>query len=231
MIQDLLNVLPQLTPQEHAALIITLETAGGTLTCAENIMGWVDHLYRRLGCPVVAVIEERCLSAGLAVAARCDHVIAQPSAMIGAFGVMMTWPGENRLRAQLGLLATVYKTAALKDFGSPHRPPTPEDDAAIHAVLQDIHGQFADLIRDRRGIGGGELDEIFDGRLITGRRALEIGLIDQLGGFETAMQWLNTNGVSVGEPPYTLVFLGNASPSGQSSGGVLELLRTLVQAP
>jgi len=227
-IQDLLNIFPQINASEYQALIITLETTGGTLTCAENIMNWIDHLFKKRGLPVVAVIEERCLSTGLAVIACCDYVIAQPSALFGAFGVIMTWPTTQKLRAKLGLLARVYKSAPLKDFASPYRTPTPEDDAAVLDLINDIHDQFVESLKSKRNLKTTALDMITDGRLITGRQALELGIIDQFGGLATAFEWLKAQGNIVHDiPPYQITFIGNAQPSDAPSATPLDFLKGL----
>ena len=227
-IQDLLNILPQINASEYQALIISIETTGGTLTCAENIMNWINHLFKRRDLPVIAVIEERCLSTGLAIIAYCDYVIAQPSALLGAFGVIMTWPSAQELRAKFGLLARVYKSAPLKDFASPYRSPTPDDDAAVLNLINDIHAQFVELLKSGRNLDSCALNIITDGRLITGRQALELGIIDQFGGLATAFEWLKMQGSIVQDmPPYQVTFIGNAQPSDAPSANPLDFLKGL----
>lgn len=229
-IQDLVNVFPQIKSQHFKALIISLETTGGTLACADNIMGWIDHLFRAQGLPVVCVIEEQCLSAGLAVAARCDYILAQPSAMFGAFGVMMTWPGSQNLRAQLGLLPHVFKSAPLKDFSSPYREPMPDDEKMILELLNDFHEQFANRLSSIRPVKSEDFMCIADGRLFSGRHALKIGMIDQFGGMETAFKWLHKKGhlqLVDGKPPQ-LMFLGDSRPTSDVPSSISNFVKTLL---
>jgi protease-4 len=150
--------------------------------------------------------------------------------MLGAFGVTMAWPGAQKLRTQLGLLSRVYKTSPLKDFASPFREPDAADDAAIMALLKDVHEQFAGLLCSKRSLNPTAFEEIADGRLISGRRALHLGLIDELGGLETAFAWLRSRGLVAGDPPYSIVFLGDPRPgSGSTSGNPFDFLKSLLQ--
>lgn len=229
--KTLFNVFPQINSHEFNALIISLETTGGTLSCADNIMGWVDCIFRNQGLPVLCVIEERCLSAGLAVAARCDYILAQPSAMLGAFGVMMTWPGSHTLRERFGLLPYIFKSSPLKDFSSPYRGPTKYDEEMISELLNDLHEQFIKKLTSVRSIKREDLISITDGRLFTGQYALKIGMIDNYGGIEAAFEWLQKNNhlqLLEGKSPQ-LVFLGDSRPVSDRPNGIVNLVKTLVE--
>ncbi|WP_425072701.1 S49 family peptidase [Sagittula sp. S175] len=228
VVTDLYNVLPQVDTETHVALIVTIDTEGGTLATAETLNGWIDRLYRKRGKPVICVIEERCLSAGIAVAVACDRVFAPASAQIGAFGAMLSWPDAMEFRQKFGLAQRNFVSRAYKDIASPNRRPDEGDAAQIEALLRDLDTQFAALVRKARpAMSDGDFETLANSWMLTGRAAHEIGLTDGIGGFDAALELLVEEGWLRAPTAQDLVFLGDPNPGqGQAvpGGQLLSLL-------
>ncbi|MCG8612415.1 MAG: S49 family peptidase [Pseudomonadales bacterium] len=228
LMTDLANVLPQIETHEHTALIVTLDTVGGSLATAQALNDWIKRLYRNHGKPVVCVIEERCLSAGIAIAVSCDQIFAPPAASIGAFGAMMSWPLATEFRSKYGLAAHNYTSTPFKDIASPNRLPTKVDEDCIMDLLEDLHEQFRSIIRDNRPqMQDAGFDRIADGRLITALRAKHIGLIDDTGGFDAALEYLTKQGAIPSAKQPDFVFLGDPKPADNNSSLGSQLISLL----
>ena len=103
---------------------------------------------------------------------------------------------EESLLNRVGVRPEVITSGPLKDQPSPLRPLTPEGRAALDAVVRDLYAQFVGMVAEGRGLPEPRVRELADGRIYTGRQALQLGLIDQIGGEAEARRWLaDTKGV------------------------------------
>jgi protease IV len=104
--------------------------------------------------------------------------------------VLAQYPDLSGLMTNLGVKVESVKSAPLKAAPDMFKPTTPAERAALESLIMDSFAWFKALVAERRGISGARLDQVSDGRAFTGRQALDLGLIDQLGGESEARAWL-----------------------------------------
>jgi protease-4 len=180
--------LDQLAKSDAKAVIVHINSPGGTVAGSEQLY---DSLVRlRSKKPMVIVVDGLAASGGYIAAMASDRIIAQQSALVGSIGVIFQYPNIGELLKTLGVHVEEIKSSPLKAAPSGYEPTSPEARAAIESVVMDTYAWFRDLVRDRRKLDPALLERVSDGRVFTGRQALDLKLIDELGDEQTAINWL-----------------------------------------
>jgi protease-4 len=185
------NAIRDLADDENAkALIVRINSPGGTTTGSEDLFKAIRHVAGK-DKPVVAVIGTVGASGGYIVALAADHIVARETSLTGSIGVMFQTAEFTGLLEKLGVKAEAIKSSPLKGAPSPIETLNDDVRAAIDQLLQDSYAWFSGLVQDRRGLSADEISVVTDGRIFTGRQALKLKLVDQLGGETTARAWLS----------------------------------------
>ncbi len=129
-------------------------------------------------------------SGGLMVSMAGKRVFANASTVTGSIGVRMDIPQIRGLLDKLGLGRQTLTTAPYKDAGSMLEPLTAEEKAYFQGVLKDMHEQFVDIVAQGRHMDRARAARLATGKIFTGREAVELGLVDELGGQQAAHRWL-----------------------------------------
>ena len=172
------------------AVIVHINSRGGTIAASEALHLALRKVAREK--PVVAVMSEYAASGGYITAIAADHIVARGNTITGSIGVVLEAPNVAELLETLGIGVTRVKSGPLKAEPSLTTEPSPEALRAQEDLINDTFEWFRGLVATRRGLDGAALDAVTDGRAYTGRQALERGLVDILGGEETALDWLET---------------------------------------
>jgi protease-4 len=135
---------------------------------------------------VVAVMRSIAASAGYLVALGTDHIMARDGTITGSIGVLI----ETAEVTELAEKPVIIKSSPLKGSPSPFEKETPESDRAIRDVISDFYARFVDIVAERRQLPRDTALQLADGRVYSGKRALEDKLIDAIGGEDEAMKWL-----------------------------------------
>lgn len=170
------------------AVIVRLNTPGGSGVAGQEIYFALRRLAEHK--PVVAVMRDVAASAGYMVALGADYIIAREGTLTGSIGVLMQTAEFTELAEKLGITPITVKSAPLKATPSPLEKFTPEERAAMDSVIQDFYHVFVDMVAERRKLEPATALKLADGRVYTGRQALNNKLIDALGGEEEARAWL-----------------------------------------
>lgn len=166
------------------ALVIRIDSPGGAVAPSQEIF---DALrVAAVEKPVVASMGSIAASGGLWASMGADWIFASAGSVTGSIGVISQMPDLRGVAEVLRVDLRTYKTGPHKDFGNPLREPTPGDEAVLMEVMADIYEQFVGLVAERRKLELDDVRRIADGRVVSGRRALELGLVDQLGGLYDA---------------------------------------------
>jgi protease-4 len=140
--------------------------------------------------PMVVVVDGLAASGGYIAAMASDRIMAQTSSIVGSIGVIFQFPNFTELLKTVGVQVESIKSSPLKASPNGLEPTSPEARAAIESLVKDSYDWFKDLVRDRRGLDQAALDKVADGRVYTGRQALDLKLIDALGDELAAVDWL-----------------------------------------
>lgn len=170
------------------ALIVRIDSPGGTVAGSEALY----ESLRAVGetKPVVAVMREVAASGGYITALAADHVVARGNTITGSVGVIFTAPNVHELLDRLGLEVVEVRSGRLKAQPAPYNPVNPLVIEAEEALVADSFAWFTNLVKERRQLDENAMEIVKEGGVFTGRQAQEIGLIDTLGGEETAVAWL-----------------------------------------
>ncbi len=167
------------------AIVLRLDTPGGTVGTAQEIRDMVISI-RAEGVPVVASMGDVAASGGYYVAAACDSIVSNPGTLTGSIGVIFSYPETGELIRKIGLRWEVVKSGEYKDVGSMTRPMTPAERELLEGIVQDTHEQFIEVVVEGRRLPWEEVSRLADGRIMTGRQAKAMGLVDRLGSLEEA---------------------------------------------
>jgi protease-4 len=168
------------------AIVLRIESPGGVVAAAQEIYDELGKARRR-GKPIVASMGGIAASGGYYVACGADSIVANPGTLTGSIGVIMRLPNAEELLKKIGLQYEVIKTGKYKDAGSISRPMTQEERDLLQEMLDDVHDQFVTVVSTERNIDKDAVLEFADGRVMSGRQALEMGLVDRLGGYRDAV--------------------------------------------
>jgi serine protease SohB len=173
--------------QKHLkAVALTINSPGGSPVQSALIHGRVRALAEEKGIPILAFAEDVAASGGYWLACAGDEIYANENSIVGSIGVVSAGFGFPDMLKRIGVERRVYTSGERKAILDPFRPENPEDIAHLRAIQSDIHDSFKTLVRSRRGkrLKGAEKD-LFSGAFWTGRKALELGLIDGIGDLRT----------------------------------------------
>lgn len=170
------------------ALIVSIDSPGGTFVGGETMYLALRGVAEKK--PVVAVMGGVATSAGYMTALAADRIFAHEGTITGSIGVMVQTTDLTGLLDKLGVTAEAIKSSPLKATPSPLEPLTEQARAATQSIIDDMHALFTAMVAERRGFADERARELADGRVYSGRQALELALIDAIGGEATAREWL-----------------------------------------
>lgn len=180
------------------AIVIRVDSPGGSVGAAQEMRS--EIIRARTSKKVVASLGNVAASGGFYAAVGADKVVSNPGTLTGSIGVIMQHPVVVGLMQSARVDMQTYASGALKDSGSAFRQPTTADRAYLLDLTKEIHGQFVDAVAESRGLSRDKVMEVADGRVITGLKAKELGLVDELGTlWDAARLALNLASVT-GEP-------------------------------
>lgn len=173
------------------ALIVRINSPGGTVVGGEKLYRQLRRIAERK--PVVALMGQLATSAGYMTAIGADWIVARDGTITGSIGVILQTPEITELLEKLGIKMTIVKSSPLKAVPNPFEKFSERAREATRAVVLDMYEMFVAMVIERRRLDRDKVLELADGRIYTGRQAKANGLIDALGGMETARKWLELN--------------------------------------
>lgn len=159
------------------AIVVHIQSPGGIVVHCQEIYEALKEAKK----PTVASLGDYAASGGYYIACGCNKIVSNPGTITGSIGVIMSLPNVSEFIKKVGLKFNVVKSRPHKDIGSPYRELTPKEHELLKSVVDDVYEQFVDVVTESRGLNRDVVMEISDGRILTGRQAFEIGLVDTLG--------------------------------------------------
>jgi signal peptide peptidase SppA len=173
------------------AVAIQINSPGGSAVQSVLIYKRIRALAEEKGLKVYVFAEDVAASGGYLLAIAGDEIYADASSIIGSIGVVTATFGLNELINKIGIERRVYTAGRNKTTLDPFLPVKEDDIERVKAIQRDVHAEFIDLVKARRGVRIEKAGEdLFTGEFWSGRRALELGLIDGLGDLRTKMREL-----------------------------------------
>ena len=162
------------------AIVLRIDSPGGGVVASQEIFNAVKNA-KKEGKKVVASMGSVAASGGYYVAAAADRIVANPGTLTGSIGVKMEFASVEKLLEKIGVKGMVVKAGEYKDIGSPFRDMTEQEQKLLQGVIDDVHSQFIEAVAEGRGLPSTDVKAIADGRIFTGRQALALKLVDEMG--------------------------------------------------
>lgn len=169
------------------ALVIRVNSPGGSAAASQELYHLVKSISES-GIPVVVSMGDIAASGAYYLASAADYVFANGSTMTGSIGVIMEFTNYQELYEKIGINVEVLTAGDLKDAGHPTKPLSEFEHEVFSELLHDSWDQFVSDIAAGRNLPREKVEELADGRIFTGRQALEHGLVDELGGIDNAIE-------------------------------------------
>jgi len=165
-----------------AGVIIRINSPGGTVAASDTIYHEIMSFKQKRNIPVYAYIMELAASGGYYVASASDRIIASPTAITGSIGVIAMRFNVEDLLSKIGISNETYKSGPKKDFWSPFRPSTPEEQKMLQNIIDRLFARFVGVVCANRQklLTEQQVRGLADGRILTADEALEAKLIDQV---------------------------------------------------
>lgn len=174
------------------AILVRIDSPGGGVGPSQEIYREIQKTVEKK--KVIVSMGAVAASGGYYAAVGADGIVANPGTITGSIGVIIGYTNFEELMQKIGLSAVVIKSGQYKDTGSPARPMSDDEKNLLQEVTRQIHGQFVEAIAKGRRMSLKQVEAVADGRIITGQKALELGLVDRLGNFEDAVAWAGEMG-------------------------------------
>lgn len=168
------------------AVVFRVNSPGGSAYASEQIWKAVTDLKEKK--PVVVSMGDYAASGGYYISCNASKIIAQPNTLTGSIGIFGMFPNVEGLTKKVGLTFDNVKTNAHADFGDMTRPMRDDEKAILQNYIERGYDLFLTRCSDGRGIAKNSLDSIAQGRVWTGNQAVKIGLVDELGGIDKAIE-------------------------------------------
>jgi protease-4 len=178
------------------AIILRVDSPGGGVTGSAQIYEAVRALEK----PVVVSMVSVAASGGYYVSAPADYIFARPDTVTGSIGVILTLYNAEELAQDLGVEIITITSGPNKALGSPWEELSPEQREILEDFVAESYEDFVRIVADGRGMSLAEARALADGRIYTGRQALQVGLVDELGNYEAAIAKAAELGGITGQP-------------------------------
>lgn len=184
-----LDLIDSIENNDHAkAVIISINSPGGTTSGGEALYEAILELSKKK--PVVVSMQGIATSAGYMIALPAERIFARRNTITGSIGVLFQYADVSVLLDKVGVSIKAVKSSPMKAEPSPFGPASAESLAMIELAIRDSYEWFVSIVAKHRPFDLEEAKKLADGRILTGRQALAVKLVDQIGGIEIARKWI-----------------------------------------
>jgi protease-4 len=183
------------------AVILKVDSPGGEVLASDDIARSIEEFQSKYSKPVVASMGGLAASGGYYVSAPCQWIVANELTLTGSIGVILHTLNYRGLMDKVGLLPKTFKSGKHKDMLSGSKPPAeidPEEEKMVQDMIMETYEKFKMVVREGRArantknkgkgkVLAGNWEDFADGRVLTGKRAYELGFVDELGTFQNAV--------------------------------------------
>ncbi|MEE3207226.1 MAG: signal peptide peptidase SppA [Pseudomonadota bacterium] len=170
------------------ALIVYFNSPGGTVVGGEQLFHSLDNFSKEK--PLVVVMEEIATSAAYMAALSGSRIFASKGTITGSIGAIWQTAEITKLLDKMGITTEAIKSDQLKASPSPLEPMTEKSRALIKGAVDDAFQTFLEIVKTKRSFSENQIQLFSDGRIFTVNQAIKVGLIDEIGGQEEAVSWL-----------------------------------------
>jgi len=166
-------------------VVLRIDSPGGAVAPTQELHRELVRLRQEK--PVVTSMGTIAASGGYYLSCATDWIVCNPGTLTGSIGVIMEFTNLQELFRKIGVGTKTIKSGKFKDIGNPAREMTPEEERLLKEMILDTYEQFVEAVLEGRDLDEDSVRPYFDGRILTGRQALGIGLVDELGNLNDAL--------------------------------------------
>ncbi len=178
--KNVLKALKEIEEREFPALLLRIDSPGGTVGDSQEIHGALLRL-REKGCHVIASFGNISASGGVYIGVGADKIVANPGTITGSIGVILRGNNLSKLLEKIGIKFETVKSGVYKDILSPDRSLSKEERELLQSLIDSSYEQFVLAVAKGRNLTPETVKGFADGRVFTGEQAKEFGLVDQIG--------------------------------------------------
>ena len=197
---DILKTFDDLFENEKAkGVLITVNSPGGTFVSSKEIFDSIINISDKI--PTAVYMKEMATSGGYLVSLGADKIFSNYGTITGSIGVILQTADVSKLLDKLGINPIVVKSGNLKSVPNPFEEASDQQIEFVSEIISQMQDEFINIVKDRRKSSYDVLNLISDGRILTGRQAKELDLIDEIGTEKDAINWLKEQaGIDVDVP-------------------------------
>jgi protease-4 len=169
------------------AVLLKIDSPGGSVTASDILFNEIITFKKRTGAKVVVAMMGVAASGGYYISLPADFIMAHPTTLTGSVGVIFLRPRVTGLMDKIGVGVEVNKSGINKDMGSPYRPATAGEQEILQAMTDRLGVRFTDLVARYRQLDPAVTAEIASARVYLAAKALELGLVDEIGYLDQAV--------------------------------------------
>jgi protease IV len=205
-----------------AAVILSIDSPGGSVAGGESLHDAIARVARVK--PVVAVMRGEAASAAYMIAVPAARIFARDATLTGSIGVLLETGEISGLLGKIGVATQTFVSGPLKDQPSFTHPTSPAGQQVMQGIVMELYRMFVGMVAEGRHMDVAKVEQLADGRPYTGQQALQLGLIDAIGGEPEARAWLaSARGVPQSVPVRDLTRQGwMRDAAGSFLGGILK---------
>ncbi len=217
------------------AIVLRINSPGGTVTASDVVYREIQHFKRTTKKPVVVLMSDLATSGGYYIACAGDEIIAHPTTITGSIGVIIQTFNFSEGMRRIGIKADAITSGPNKAAGSPFEPMPAEHRALLQGLVDEFYANFVAIVTESRpNLSPADLEWITDGRVVTGRRAAEVGLIDSTGdlrdAFEAAKRRAGLTAAKLVKYHRPLEYVGSAYARSPAANPQINLLQLNLNA-
>ena len=184
--EDIVKELNRLADNDDVkAVVLRVNSPGGSAFGSEQM--WFAAKQLRAKKPLIVSMSDYAASGGYYMSCIADTIVAQPTTLTGSIGIFGMFPNFAGVANKIGVNFSTVKTNELSDFGNTMRPMTASERVILQNYINRGYELFISRCAEGRGVSGDEIKRVAEGRVWTGADALELGLVDVLGGLDDAI--------------------------------------------
>jgi protease-4 len=189
MVQEVVSQLNKAEKdRDIRAVILKIDSPGGSVTASDMLYHEIMKFKERSGAKLVVIMMDVAASGGYYIALPADFILAQPTSITGSIGVVFLRPNVSGFMVKIGLEMEIDKSGKNKDMGSPFRKATKEEQQIVQNLIDSLAERFLTLVANHRKLNDEAQTNISSARIYTAADALSLGLIDQIGYLDDAVE-------------------------------------------
>lgn len=180
----LIEIRKQIRNKKVKGIVLRIDSPGGAVGASQDLFYGIKEMKKKK--PIIASFGNIAASGGFYTAMAATKVVSEPGSLTGSIGVIMQLPNYAKVAEKIGVSFVTIKSGKFKDTGNPFRTMSEEEKLLLETNINDVQDQFVKAVAESRGLKVEDVKKFADGRVFSGRQALDYGLVDRLGGLYTA---------------------------------------------